>query len=121
MAKKAASSDFNMSEVIRELLIENPNLTSQGMTDAVMAKYPGAKINKNSFSVAFYTARKKMGIGQKGKSKKVGDRISKPQANHRPARVNADTMHSAVKFLREVGNIDDALAAIKQVQAVQLK
>ena len=57
MAKKAAEVDFNMSESIREILKANPKLGSQEVADAIVAKYPGAKINKNSFSVAFYTGR----------------------------------------------------------------
>src|SRR5438105_3807469 len=46
MAKKSAASEFNMSEAIRGILTENSKLSSKEVTDAISAKYPGAKINK---------------------------------------------------------------------------
>ena len=117
MAKKKAASDFNMSETIREILSENPKLGSQEVIDAILAKHPSAKINKNSFSVAFYTGRKKLGIGSK-RGKRVG--IRKITSSARVA-VDFAALQSTVKFLREVGSADAAIEAIKQVQTMQLK
>lgn len=48
MAKKAANSDFNMSEAIRDILTANPKVTASEATEAILAKFPGVKINKNS-------------------------------------------------------------------------
>jgi len=118
MAKKSPAPEFNMSETIRELLTENPKLTSQETTDVILVKHPGVKINKNSFSVAFYTGRKKLGIGKARKGKKVGIRKSMSSAG---PKVNLDMMRSAAKFLSEVGSAEAALEAIKQVQAVQVR
>ena len=57
MAKKSAAAEFNMSEAIREILSAKPSLSSKEVADAIVAKYPTAIINKNSFGVAFYTMR----------------------------------------------------------------
>lgn len=120
MAKKAANVEFNMSETIRELLKANPKANSKEVADAIVAKYPGTKINKNSFSVAFYTCRKKMGIGssRRGGGRKFGARKSASAS-----RGSADfaMLQAAAKFLNEVGGADAAIEAIKQVQAVQVR
>ena len=118
MAKKKNTAEFNMSEAIRDLLTENPKLTSQQTTDAILAKFPKAKINKNSFSVAFYTGRKKLGIGSSRRGRKVG--VRKTVTSSQPA-VNLAMLRSAAKFLSEIGSAETALEAIKQVQAVQVK
>ena len=123
MPKKSAAVEFNMSEAIRELLTENPKLTSQEVTEAITAKYPGATINKGSFSVAFYTIRKKLGIGKSKRGRRVGVRIAKAEARQSARRPSVDLamLQSAAKFLSEVGGAEAALEAIKQVQAVQVK
>jgi len=118
MAKKAAA-EFNMSEAIREILHENPKLSSHEVTAAIMAKHPTAKINKNSFAVGYYTIRKKLGIGSSKRGRKLGTRKAKSVAS-RPT-VNLAMMQSAAKFLSQVGGAEAALEAIKQVQAVQVK
>ena len=110
MAKK--KSAFNMSEVIREILTANPQATSKEVYDAVAAKFPKAKINESSFTVAFYTSRKKLGSSAPRKS-----------GRKKTARSTGDlsTLQSAAKFLSEVGGAESALQAIKQVQALQVK
>src|SRR4051794_13954535 len=102
MAKKSTAAEFNMSETIRELLTENPKLTSQEATDAIMAKHPSAKINKNSFSVAFYTGRKKLGISLSGRRRKVAKNRKKASSSHR-ASVDMAKLQATARFLREVG------------------
>ena len=119
MAAKKPVTDFNMSEAIRALLTENPKLTNLEVRAALTTKYPALKINKNSFSVAFFNVRKKLGLGpvQPRKNKKSDSRA-------RPAtrRTNELAMlQLAVEFIGKVGGVSAALAAIKQVQALQLK
>ena len=46
MAKKLPAAEFNMSQTIRDLLMENPKLSSQEASDAIMALHPSAAINK---------------------------------------------------------------------------
>ena len=118
MAKKAPAADFNMSEAIREILTENPNFSTKDASDAVLAKHPTAKINKNSFSVAFYNGRKKLGISVSGRGRKAAKGQSKSAIR---SSVNLATLQTTAKFLNEVGGIEAALEAIKQVQAVQVK
>jgi hypothetical protein len=121
--KKSAAVDFNMSETIRELLTENSKLTSTEVADAIVAKHPGAIINKNSFAVAFYTIRKKLGIGSSRRGRRVRVRVAKAEARKSVRRSTVDfaMLQSAAKFLAEVGGAEAALEAIKQVQAVQVK
>lgn len=121
MAKKktATTEEFNMSAVVREALGLHPKASAREVQDYVEAKHPGAKINKGSFSVAFYTTRKKLGIGGK-RSKRVGVRAGrKPKSSG--GHVDMAAMQSAAKFLREVGSAEAAIEAIKMVQGVQLR
>lgn len=118
MAKKAASIDFNMAEAIRECLTENPKAGSREVAEAIQAKYPSAKINKNSFSVAFYTGRKKMGLGGSGRRGRFARRIGRGGGG---GSVNLAKLQAAAKFLSEVGGAEAAMEAIKQVQAVQVR
>ena len=59
----------NVWQTSSDLLTENPNLRAQELTDAIFAKHPGAKINKGSFLVAFYTGSKKREISSLHRAK----------------------------------------------------
>lgn len=119
MAKKQADSEFNMSEAIRDVLKDNPNIGSKEAMEAIEAKYPSAKINKNSFSVAFYTGRKKLGIKSSGRGRRVSKRKSLGSASH--PTIDLAMLQTTARFLSEVGGAEAAIAAIKQVQAVQVR
>ena len=122
MAKKQPESEFNMSEAIRDILKENPSLGSKEAADAIQAKYPTAKIHKNSFSVAFYTGRKKLGIkSTSGRGRRISKRKSMTGGVSVGSSVDMAILQTTAKFLSEVGGADAAIAAIKQVQAVQVK
>jgi len=118
MAKKALAAEFNMSEAIREILTANPKLSSKEVTDAIMEKHPTAKLNKNSFSVAYYTGRKKLGISSSGRRRNTTKAKSVSVAR---STVDLAMMQTTAKFLSQVGGAEAALEAIKQVQAVQVK
>ena len=123
MAKKKAAAEFNMSEAIRGILTENPKLSNKEVKEAILAKHPTAKINDNSFAVAYYTGRKKLfGLsGSKSKRSKKTNLIAKSaKPASRPA-VSLAALQTAAKFLSEVGSVDVAMEAIKQVQALQVK
>lgn len=113
---KAASASFNMSEAIRTLLQENPKLSGREAREALQAKYPSAKINMNSFGVAFYTVRKKMGL--KGKRTRAG-KVARA-ARAAGSVVSFDALKLAAALLRSVGSVEAALEAVKTVQAVQI-
>lgn len=117
MPKKSTNADFNMSESIRDLLTENPKLSSKEAADALQLKYPTVKLNKNSFSVAFYTGRKKLGISLSGRGKKV---VKRKSSSGRPT-LDLSILQTTARFLSEIGGADAAFEAIKQVQAVQVK
>jgi len=118
MAAKKPATDLNMSEAIRALLTENPKLTNPEVRAALLIKYPGLKINKNSFSVAFYNVRKKLGLGPVLPRKKKNGVKTKSATRHNNGLV---TLQLAAEFISKVGGVSAALAAIKQVQALQLK
>ena len=70
------------------------------------------KINENSFSVAFYSARKKLGIASG--NGRGGKRVVKKRLPSAPAArptVDLATLQAAAKFLDEVGNADVAIVA----------
>ena len=113
MAKKPTAPEFNMSEAVREIQKENSKLTAKQTHEALLAKYPGAKINKGSFLVAFYTGRKKLGIGSFRRGKKVG--IKKSLAAGKPA-IDITMIQSGAKFIREIGGAEAALEVIKLLQ-----
>lgn len=125
MAKKASNSEFNMAEAIRDILKENPKLNCKETADAVMARNPSVRINKNSFSVAYYTGRKKLGIGSKSRRRRFSKRMARgtvqqAAASSRPT-VDIAMLQTTAKFLSQVGGAEVALEAIKFVQAAQLK
>ena len=123
MAKKtAAAPEFNMSELIRSVLTANPKANTKEVKEAVLAKHPTVKINDNSFAVAYYNAKKKLfgPARPKSKSSKKNPITQKTTSVARPA-VDLATLQAAAKFLGEVGNAEAALAAIKQVQGLQVK
>ena len=68
--KKKTGGEFNMAAEIRSLLEENRSLTGSETLALIQKKHPKAKLNKNSFGVAFYGARNKLGISSKRRSKK---------------------------------------------------
>lgn len=120
MAKKDSGPSFNMSEEIRGILASNPQASSKEVVEAIQGKFPKAKINKNSFSVAFYTTRNKLGISVSGRRKSGKTRVVRGAAKGQGHTVDLDALKSAAKFLNEVGSVDAAIEAIKTVQAIQL-
>lgn len=121
MAKKqSAATDFKMSDAIKTVLGENPKFTGKEALDAIKSKYPDATINEKSFGVAFYNTRKKLGIASKrrgGATKKVVRKM--PSVTARPS-MDMASLQLAVKFIAEIGDAETAIAAIKQVQGLQI-
>jgi hypothetical protein len=113
---KAASASINMSEEIRTILQENPKSSGREARDTLQAKYPNLKINANSFGVAFYTVRKKMGV--KGKRTRAG-KVARA-ARAAGSGVSFEALKHAAALVRAVGSVETAMEAIKAVQAVQI-
>lgn len=114
-----------MSQAVRDHLTANPKADAKETLEVLLGQNP--KLNKSSFSVAYYTTRRKMGGGSTSggkRGRKVGIHASKPTSGGRVGTghsVNMEALQHAAKFLREVGGADAALEAIKQVQAVQFQ
>lgn len=124
--KKRARGDFNMAAEVRELLKQNPAMTGKEVYEALSKKFPRRSINENSCGVAFSTARKTLGItkGRKRRRRKAGKKkvaVRKKRPAATAASIDVGTLQAAAKFLSEVGNPDKALAAVRQVQSLQIK
>jgi|GEM_PF-1148203 len=127
MAQKPPKSEFNMSQVIRNLLKDNPKIGGNEAAAAIQSQYPSLNLNKNSFSVAFYTTRQKMGLKLAKRGKRMTTRKSSaaskslvtPQSE--VGSVDLALLQATARFLSEMGGADAALEAIKQVQAIQVK
>lgn len=114
---KKKKPEVNISELIREVLSTNINATSQEVMDAIIAKHPTLKINKDSFSVGFYTNRKKLGF----KSSRQGTKVKRvKRVKNDSADINMSILQKAVVFLKQFNNFEDAIAAVKTVEALQL-
>lgn len=121
MAKKKAKDNFNMAEEIRNVLRDDRSLSLSNALAALKNKFPKQDINENSFSVAFYSARNKLGIKSGKRRKKSGKRTVVRKKPATAASVSFDDLQAAAKYLNEVGDADRAIAAIKQVKALQIK
>jgi hypothetical protein len=133
MAKKSSSSggvDFNMAEEIRQLLEKDQSLTGRQVIDALKAKFPKQAINENSCSVAVVNARRKMGIsvirkrrpaGGPKKTARIWSRAQPVSAAAAAGAPNMDLLVAAKLLLQQCqGDQDVALAAIRQVAALQM-
>jgi len=133
MAKKKAGSDgFSMAQAIRTELEANSALTMADCREAILAKNPGIEFKQTSFGVAFSNARKKLGLKPlRGGGKKVrrakpsaaaasrpAAAVSKPAASGKS--VSFEHLQAARKCVAEIGDAENAIAAIQQLQTLQL-
>lgn len=113
MAKKKAS-DFNMSAEIRNLVQANPSHTGREVYDALVKDFPKQNINKASCLVAFWKSR-----ATKKKKKSVSKKVVKRQ---KPTQaVDLSSLQTAAKFVAQIGSSEKAIAAIKQLESVQIR
>lgn len=125
MAKKARG-EFNMSQAIRDVLQENPGMSGREVLEALKSKHPGQSINENSFGVAFWNARRKLGIKTRRGRRKV--RVRTPgMAGRRAAAaptsggaIDFDLLQAARKYLSIAKDTDTAIQGLKQLQALQI-
>ena len=123
MAKKKTNNDFNMSDEIRKLLRSKRTLMGREVYDTLVENFPNQKINKNSCLVAFSKSRVQMGLTKlvakkKSVAKKTVKR-QKPTATVTAVDLNA--LQAAAKFVAQIGDSDKAIAAIKQLESVQIR
>ena len=122
MAKKMASGGFNMSAEIRKLLRAKRTMMGREVYNALVENFPKQKINENSCLVAFSKSRLQMGMTKKRAKKKSVTRkvvkIRKPSAAATAVDLNA--LQAAAKFVAQIGSADKGIAAIRQLQSVQI-
>lgn len=117
MAKKGKRSGFNMSATVREILQENPKLTGKEVEAEIKKRHPKQKVNSNSLNVAFSTARKKLGI-TKGKKSVRKRRPSARQAA--TGTLDMSALQAAKKYVADVGDVETALEAVRQLKTLQV-
>ncbi len=105
-----------MAAEIRSLLEAHRKITMGEAVEALKAKFPSAKINGDSCAVAFYTARRKMGLGRRRKVQ-----VRKPASSRKSGGgLDLGALQQARRFVAEVGDADTAIAALKQLQSLQI-
>ena len=122
MAKKRASGGFNMAEEIRKLLRAKRTITGREVYNALVENFPNQKIKEGSCLNAFSKTRMRMGLKKRAMKKSVAGKIvkrRKPSAAVTAVDLNA--LQVAAKFVAQVGSADTAIAAIKQLQSVQIR
>jgi hypothetical protein len=107
MAKKRSGT--SKSQCIRDHLAANPSATPNEII-AALAKQ-GIKVSYGLTSSVKYT--KKTGK-KKGAKRTVKRKLPGAQA------VGILTLQAAAKFVAQVGDADTAIAAVKQVQSLQI-
>jgi shikimate kinase len=117
--KKSRRGGFNMSQAVRDVLKENPKLTGKEVEAEVRQRHPGQKINSSSLNVAFSNARKQLGI-VKGKKRSVKRRRPSAGGVRSNAAVDMGALQAARKYVSEVGDVDAALEAVRQLKTLQI-
>ncbi len=122
MAKKKSSSEtFKLAAAIRAVLSENRNLSGREVLDAVKQKHPHQAINKNSFNVSFYTARKGLGIKSGRRHKVVRVVTPGPARKMSGTAMSLELLQAVRRMLAVAGDAETAVAAIRQLQSLQIR
>jgi len=119
VAKKSASGkSFNMAAEIREQLNQNKDASGPDIYRALQKKFPGQSINENSCLAAVSGARKGLGISRRRRSV----RRKKPSAQQRGGGGALDmaTLQAARRFVSQVGSVEEAIAAVQTIKALQV-
>ncbi len=113
MAKKK-SGTFVMSREIKNIVRKDPNLKGREVVEVLQKKFPKEEINVKSAAVAFSNARKSLGIG--------GSNAPSNVYTSRKTSGSGDVaaLKAARDFVNSVGSTKSALAAIQQLEELQL-
>ena len=114
MSKKTSVPEFNLSEVIRTELTANSKVTCKELAAIIAERYPKQKINKNSLSVGFYTARRKLGVS------KVKRGSTRKNRATNGGNIDITALKAAVAFLKHFNSVETAIEMIKTVDGLQL-
>jgi hypothetical protein len=125
MAKKKSSADgFVLAEELRAVLKDpaNKSLTAPEVIALVQQKFPDAKINVKSATVAVSTAKRKLGLSRKKSAKK---RVAKPGAARglaksaaAPVKITWDALAAARDLVKSAGSVKGAKEVLDQLAAL---
>ena len=123
MDKKRASGGFNMAEEIRKLLRAKRTTTGREVYNALVENFPNQKIKEGSCLNAFSKTRMRMGLKKKRGKKKsaAGMVVKRKMPSTAVTAVDLNALQAAAKFVAQVGDADTAIAAIRQLQSVQIR
>ena len=122
MAKKKASGEFNMAGEIRKLLRAKRTITGREVYNELVKNFPKQKIKEGSCLVAFSKGRMRMGLKKRAKKKSVAGKVVKRKMpSTAVTAVDLNALQAAAKFVAQIGSADTAVAAIKQLQSVQIR
>jgi hypothetical protein len=122
MAKKKAAgrNDFVMLAEVREILKQNPNFTGKQTLEALKERFPQQTIKENSAGVAYSKVRRELGMTNNRKVRRPKPK-SRAAQTRQESPVTIDALQAARRYLLEVGDASTAIAAVRQVQALQLR
>ncbi|GAB4148049.1 MAG: hypothetical protein Tsb009_21590 [Planctomycetaceae bacterium] len=120
MAKKKASG-FVLAAEIKKLIQANPKLKEAEAYESLTKSFPKEKIKRNSFQVAFYTARKNLGLSPKKRKKTKGKKVVVRKTPVRSQAVSLSALQAAAKFVSEVGDAQTAIEAVRQLRDLQIR
>lgn len=124
MAKKKSSSEgFVLAEELRAVLKDpaNKSLTAPQVIALVQQKFPDAKINVKSATVAVSTAKRKLGLSRKKSAKK---RVAKPGVDRgaakaaAPLKITWEVLSAARDLVKATGSVKGAKEALDQLAAL---
>ena len=120
MAKKKARK--SLSQSIRDYLGAKPSATPNQIVEGLAKQ--GIKVSPGLASNVKYTsgpgAKKKAAKKKRATGRKKGAKRSVMRKRPSAQTVNISALQAAAKFLAEAGDAETAMAAIKQVQSLQI-
>lgn len=114
---------MSMTKAVERYVANHPQANLATAYEAVSSAMPIG--SKNSFSVCFYTVRKKLGLTAGRKPRREISRRSVTRSGRAVTttvsvqNMNLDTISKAANFIRELGGFEAAVAAVNAVNSLQ--
>ena len=105
MARKAASSDFNLSSALREIHAQNPDMKPKAMVEELMKKHPDQQIKLNTAKSTASAIRTKNGAA---KTRRKGD-TKASEAGRPHERTNGPGMYRLVETLQRAAALAEII------------
>jgi hypothetical protein len=114
MAKKKAGGQ-SLSQHIRDYLASNPDSTPNQIVAGL--KEQGIKVSTGLASNVKYTS----GPGGRKRGRRKGAKRTVRRRRPGAQTMDISVLKAAAKYVEQVGDVDMALEAVKQVQALQVR